>query len=53
MTKETIEAYLKRTRAKNTTLDHINAVMGTDFTDPEIAEVFFEEWGEKLAYIKR
>ena len=53
MPKETIEEYLKRTRAENHTLDHINEVMGTDFTDPEIAEVFFEEWAQKLSYIKR
>ena len=53
MTKESIKEYLERTRAKNNTLEHINDVMGTDFTDPEIAEVFFEEWGQKLASIKR
>jgi len=53
VTKESIEAYLKRTRAENHTLDHINDIMGTDFTDPEIAEVFFEEWAQKLSCIKR
>lgn len=53
MTKENIEDYLKRTRANNTTLENINRVMGTDFTDPEIAEVFFEEWAEKQACIKK
>ena len=53
MPKETIKEYLERTRATNYTLDHINRVMGTDFTDSEIAEVFFEEWAQKLSYIRR
>lgn len=47
MAKETIDEYLKRTRANNQTLDYINSVMGTDFTDAGIASVFFEEWSEK------
>ena len=53
MTKESIKAYLERTRATNHTLEHINEAMGIDFSDPEIAEVFFEEWAQKLSYIRR
>ena len=30
-------------------LDYYNDVMGSDFTDLEIAEVFFMEWSQKQA----